>query len=80
MWRASQTVSSIWLDAETGVQLRSHFVQILNVPQRVRLRSSLAAALPAERRVLARRGWAGEMVGRLSILPMRSLQRSFNFN
>ena len=29
----------------------------------VRLASSLAAALPAERRVLARRGWAGEMSG-----------------
>ena len=28
--------------------------------RRVRLASSLAAALPAERRVLARRGWAGE--------------------
>ena len=27
------------------------------------LASSLAAALPAERRVLARRGWAGEMSG-----------------
>jgi len=26
----------------------------------VRLASSLAAALPAERRVLARRGWVGE--------------------
>jgi len=39
---------------------RSHFVQILNVPQRVRLASSLVAAWPAEWRVLARRGWAGE--------------------
>jgi len=29
----------------------------------VRLASSLAAALPAERRVLARRGWAGEKSG-----------------
>ena len=29
----------------------------------VRLASSLAAALPAERRVLARRGWAGENRG-----------------
>jgi hypothetical protein len=34
----------------------------------VRLASSLAAALPAERRVLARRGWAGEKVAFLSIL------------
>jgi hypothetical protein len=32
------------------------------------LGSSLAAALPAERRVLARRGWAGEKVAFLSIL------------
>ncbi len=29
----------------------------------VRLASSLVAALPAERRVLARRGWAGEKEG-----------------
>jgi hypothetical protein len=29
----------------------------------VRLASSLTAALPAERRVLARRGWAGEKSG-----------------
>jgi hypothetical protein len=29
----------------------------------VRLASSLAAALPAERRVLARWGWAGETAG-----------------
>ena len=34
----------------------------------VRLASKLAAALPAERRVLARRGWAGEKVAILSIL------------
>jgi hypothetical protein len=80
MWPASQTAASLWQDAEKARQRRSHFVQILNVLQRVRIRSSLAAALPAERRVLARRGWAGEIVGRLSILPMRSLQRSFNFN
>jgi hypothetical protein len=32
-------------DAETVRQRRSRVVQILNVPQRVRLRSSLAAAL-----------------------------------
>ena len=32
-------------DAEKVRQLRSRIVQILNVPQRVRLRSSLAAAL-----------------------------------
>src|SRR4029077_17273967 len=32
-------------DAEKGRQRRSRIVQILNVPQRVRLRSSLAAAL-----------------------------------
>jgi hypothetical protein len=31
-------------DAETVRQRRSRFVQILNVPQRVRFRSSLAAA------------------------------------
>ena len=31
--------------------------------QSVRLASSLAATLPAERRVLARRGWAGEKSG-----------------
>ena len=37
-------------------------------PQRVRLDPSLAAALPAERRVLARRGWAGEKAVFLSIL------------
>jgi hypothetical protein len=30
--------------------------------------SSLAAALPAERRVLARRGWAGETSGLLNSL------------
>ena len=38
---------------------RSRIVQILNVSQRI-LGPSLAAALPAERRVLARRGWEGE--------------------
>jgi hypothetical protein len=32
-------------DAEKVRQRRSRFAQILNVPQRVRLRSSLAAAL-----------------------------------
>ena len=32
-------------DAETVLQRRSRIVQILNVPQRVRFRSSLAAAL-----------------------------------
>ncbi len=32
-------------DAEKARQLRSRIVQILNVPQRVRLRSSLAAVL-----------------------------------
>jgi len=32
-------------DAETVRQRRSRFVQILNVPQRVRFRSSLVAAL-----------------------------------
>jgi hypothetical protein len=32
-------------DAETDLQLRSRVVQTLNVPQRVRLGSSLAAAL-----------------------------------
>ena len=31
-------------DVEKARQLRSHFAQILNVPQLVRLRSSLAAA------------------------------------
>ena len=37
----------------------------------VRLASSLAADLPAERRVLARRGWAGEKSGLfLSILKL----------
>ena len=35
-------------DAEKLRQRRSRIVQILNVPERVRLRSSLAAALPAE--------------------------------
>jgi hypothetical protein len=47
-------------DAEKVRQRRSRFAQTLNVPERVRLGPSLAAALPAERRVLARRGWAGE--------------------
>jgi hypothetical protein len=41
----------------------------------------LAAALPAERRVLARRGWAGEKVVFLSILwecsPVVPLVRTF---
>jgi len=37
-------------------------------PQRVRLGPSIAAALPAERRVPARRGWAGEKAAFLSIL------------
>jgi len=36
--------------------------------QRVRLEPSLAAALPAERRVLPHRGWAGEKAAFLSIL------------
>jgi len=44
-------------------QRRSRRAQRLNVLQRVRFASSLAAALPAERRVLARRGWAGEKSG-----------------
>ena len=35
-------------DAEKLRQRRSRIVQILNVPERVRLRSSLAAALPDE--------------------------------
>ena len=35
----------------------------LSTYRRVRLASSLAAALPAERRVSARRGWAGENSG-----------------
>ena len=52
-----------WEDAEKVCQLRSRIVQTLNVSQRVRLSSSLAAALPAERCVLARRGWAGEKSG-----------------
>ena len=34
-----------WQDAEKVRQHRSRVAQILNVPQRVRLRSSLAAAL-----------------------------------
>ena len=33
-------------DVESRRQLRFRIVQILNVPQRVRLRSSLAVALP----------------------------------
>ena len=37
------------------------------------LTSSLAAALPAERRVSARRGWAGEKVAFLSILQRCAL-------
>jgi len=35
----------LWQDAEKARQRRSRIAQILNVPQRVRLRSSLAAAL-----------------------------------
>ena len=35
----------MWQDAEKVCQRRSRIVQILNVPQRVRFRSSLAAAL-----------------------------------
>jgi hypothetical protein len=35
----------VWQDAEKVCQRRSRIVQILNVPQRVRFRSSLAAAL-----------------------------------
>jgi hypothetical protein len=50
-------------DAEKVRQRRSRIVQILNVPQRVRLRSSLAAALLGKRRVSARQGWAGEKSG-----------------
>jgi hypothetical protein len=34
-----------------------------NVPQGYAFASLLAAALPAERRALARRGWAGENRG-----------------
>jgi hypothetical protein len=50
-------------DAETVRQRRSRIVQILNVPQRVRLDPSLAAALFGTRRVSARQGWAGEKAG-----------------
>ncbi len=39
-----------------------------NVPQGYASVAELPAALPAERRVLARRGWAGEKVAILSIL------------
>jgi hypothetical protein len=42
------------------------------------LASSLAAALPAERRVLARRGWVGEKKAFLNILladPRQLLSR-----
>ena len=35
----------LWQDAEKARQRRSRIAQILNVPQKVRLRSSLAAAL-----------------------------------
>jgi len=37
--------AGLYQDAEKTRQRRSRIVQILNVPQRVRLRSSLAAAL-----------------------------------
>ena len=43
----------------------------------VRLASSLAAALPAERRVSARRGWAGEK-SRLSEQPAAGHSASVN--
>jgi hypothetical protein len=36
-------------DVENGFPLRSRIVQTLNVPQRVRLGPSLAAALPEDR-------------------------------
>jgi hypothetical protein len=49
-------------DAENGLQLRSHFALTLNVLKNVRFGPSLAAALPVERRVLARWGRAGEKV------------------
>lgn len=44
----------------------------------VRLSPSLVAALPAERRVLARRGWAGEKEG-LFEHPVGWRIRSVNF-
>ena len=47
---------------ENNRQLRSRIVQILNVPQRVRLRSSLAAALPD---------------GRFEQLPMKATPQAF---
>jgi hypothetical protein len=53
----------------------------------VRLASSLAAALPAERRVLARRGWAGENRGHfehpetiVTLTPYGKFQRRFVHN
>ena len=42
-WRTA--CLSFWQDAEKVRQRRSRIVQILNVPRRARLRSSLAAAL-----------------------------------
>jgi hypothetical protein len=43
--RVADGLFVFWQDAEKCRQRRSRIVQILNVPQRVRLRSSLAAAL-----------------------------------
>ena len=54
------------MDARSPMH-RAHFAQKLSVPKHT-LVSEFAAALPAERRVLARRGWAGEKAASLSIL------------
>ena len=61
--RIAQLTRSSEQAVEKVCQRHSRFVQRLNVQRRVRFASSLTAALPAERRVLARRGWAGEKAG-----------------
>jgi len=71
------TVLSILQAIEINRQLRSRIVQILNVPQRVRLASSLAAALLGTMRVLARQGRAGKKSGRFEQLPRKATPRAF---
>ena len=76
--RLQSCVGTLQQDVEKVLQRRSRLVQRLNVRQRVRFASSLAAALPAERRVLARRGWASEKKAFLNILladPRQLLSR-----
>jgi hypothetical protein len=79
MWRTACSFSSRMLKkslisptrsrrAETHLFPCGVFASLLGTVKREPMIGCAAAALPAERRVLARRGWAGEKVAFLNIL------------